>query len=60
VRFYTLRAAATSELVERKTNVVSRVRTALIGSSDGDPAAELVTTASLPRDIHVVDVVAAP
>jgi type VI secretion system protein ImpL len=57
VRFYALRAAATSELAERKSNVVSRVRTALIGSSDGDPLAELVNDPSLPRDIHVVDVV---
>ncbi|MDB4982428.1 MAG: hypothetical protein JWM82_3180, partial [Myxococcales bacterium] len=57
VRFYALRAAATSELAERKTAVVSRVRTALIGSSDGDPLTELLRDPSLPRDVHVIDIV---
>jgi type VI secretion system protein ImpL len=57
VRFYALRAEASSALAERKTNVVSPVRTALIGSSDGDPLTDLVRDPSMPRDVHVIDIV---
>ena len=57
IRFYALRAAASADLAERKTSVVTHVRTALIGSSDGDPLTELVRDPSLPRDVRVVDVV---
>ena len=57
VRFYALRAGSSSNLAERKTSLVTRVRTALIGSGDGDPLADLVRDPSLPRDVRVVDVV---
>jgi type VI secretion system protein ImpL len=57
VRFYALRAESSSALAERKTTVVSRARTALIGSSDGDPLTDLVRDPSMPRDVHVVDIV---
>jgi type VI secretion system protein ImpL len=57
VRFYALRADTSSKLAERKTNVVSRVRNALIGSNDGDPLTELVRDPSLPRDLRVIDIV---
>jgi type VI secretion system protein ImpL len=57
VRFYTLGVEASRELIERKSNVVSRTRTALLGATDGDPLADLLRDPSLPRDVRLIDVV---
>ena len=59
VRFYTIRAASNADLIERSvqtTQVVSRVRGALLGAHSGDPLAELLQDPSLPRDVRLVDV----
>jgi len=59
VRFYTARALTAGDLLERKTQlgqVISRARTALLGSHEGDPLAGLLHDPSLPRDVHLVDV----
>ncbi|HEY4185055.1 MAG TPA: type VI secretion system membrane subunit TssM [Polyangia bacterium] len=58
VRFYTLGVDASSELIERKANVVSRVRTALVGANEGDPLADLVRDPNMPRDVRLIDIVA--
>ncbi len=59
VRFYAARAATVGDLLERKTalgQVISRARTALVGSHEGDPLADVLRDPALPRDIHLVDV----
>jgi type VI secretion system protein ImpL len=59
VRFYAARAFSVTDLLERKTQlgqVISRARTALMGSHEGDPLASLLHDPSLPRDVHLVDV----
>ncbi|HVT06169.1 MAG TPA: type VI secretion protein IcmF/TssM N-terminal domain-containing protein, partial [Polyangia bacterium] len=59
VRFYAARAVTVSDLLERKTalgQVISRARTALVGSHEGDPLADVLRDPALPRDIHLVDV----
>jgi type VI secretion system protein ImpL len=58
VRFYALGVDASSELIERKPNVVSRVRTALLGANEGDPLADLVRDPNMPRDVRLIDIVA--
>jgi type VI secretion system protein ImpL len=58
VRFYALGVDASSDLIERKPNVVSRVRTALLGANDGDPLADLLRDPNMPRDVRLVDIVA--
>jgi type VI secretion system protein ImpL len=57
VRFYLLRTLASADLLERSTNVVSRVRTTLIGSNDGDPLADLLRDPNMPRDVRLTDIV---
>ena len=57
IKFYGMGIDETSELIERKANVVSRVRTALIGASDGDPLADLLRDPNMPRDVRLVDIV---
>jgi type VI secretion system protein ImpL len=57
VRFYSLGIHATGDLVERKANVVSRTRAALLGANDGDPLAALLQDPNMPRDIHLIDIV---
>jgi type VI secretion system protein ImpL len=59
VRFYAARATTVGDLLERKTalgQVISRVRTALVGSHEGDPLADVLRDPALPRDVHLVDV----
>jgi type VI secretion system protein ImpL len=57
VRFYALRTATAGELVERKTSLVSGVRTALIGSAAGDPLADFMRNPDLPADVRLIDIV---
>jgi type VI secretion system protein ImpL len=57
VRFYALGIDASSDLIERKSNVVSRVRTALLGANDGDPLADMLRDPNMPRDVRLVDIV---
>lgn len=57
VRFFGLRADASAELIERKPNLVSRVRTVLVGTNDGDPLADLLRDPNMPRDVRLIDVV---
>ena len=59
VRFYAARANVAGDLLERKTalgQVISHVRTALLGSHEGDPLADVLRDPALPRDLHLVDV----
>ncbi len=59
VRFYAARAAVSGDLLERKTalaQVISHVRTALLGSHEGDPLADVLRDPGLPRDVHLVDI----
>jgi type VI secretion system protein ImpL len=57
VRFYGLEVESTGDLLERNSNVVSRVRTALLGANEGDPLADLLRDPNMPRDIHLIDIV---
>ncbi|MES1205046.1 MAG: type VI secretion system membrane subunit TssM [Pseudomonadota bacterium] len=57
VRFYALGVDASSDLIERKPNAVSRVRTALLGANEGDPLADLLRDPNMPRDIRLIDIV---
>jgi type VI secretion system protein ImpL len=57
IKYYALRASTSADLAERKVSLVTRIRAALVGSSDGDPLTELERDPSLPRAVRVVDVV---
>jgi type VI secretion system protein ImpL len=60
VRFYAYRATSNNDLIERNvqtSQVISRVRAALLGAHSGDPLAELLRDPALPRDVRLVDVV---
>jgi type VI protein secretion system component VasK len=57
VLFFALDVDASADLIERKTNVVSRVRTALLGANEGDPLADLLRDPNMPRDIRLIDIV---
>jgi len=57
LRFYGLRVEASADLIERRTDVVSRTRSALLGSNDGDPLADLLRDPSMPRDVRLIDIV---
>ena len=57
VRFYALDIESTGDLEERKPLVVARARGAL-GATGGDPLAEILRDPNMPRDIHLVDIVA--
>ena len=56
VDFYLLGIDASSELIERKANVVSRVRTALLGTNEGDPLVDLMRDPNMPRDVRLIDI----
>ena len=56
VLFYLLGIDASSELIERKANVVSRVRTALLGTNEGDPLVDLIRDPNMPRDVRLMDI----
>ena len=58
VRFYALDIESTGDLEERKPNVVTRVRGALLGATEGDPLADLLRDPNMPRDIRLIDIVA--
>jgi type VI secretion system protein ImpL len=58
VRFYALGIEATEDLLERKPTVVSRVRGALLGATEGDPLADVLRDPNMPRDIRLIDIVA--
>jgi type VI secretion system protein ImpL len=58
VRFYALGIDSTGDLEERRPNVVSRVRAALLGATEGDPLADVLRDPNMPRDIRLVDIVA--
>jgi len=58
VRFYLLDVESTGDLEERKPLVVSRVRTALLGATEGDPLADLLRDPQMPRDVRLFDIVA--
>jgi type VI secretion system protein ImpL len=57
VTFWLLGAQASADLLERKASVISRVRTALTDTDEGDPLSVLLQDPSLPRDLRLVDVV---
>jgi type VI secretion system protein ImpL len=57
VRFYLLRIETAADLVERRADVVSRVRTALLGANEGDPLADLLRDPNMPRDVRLIDIV---
>src|SRR3569623_1529518 len=56
VQYYLLGIDASSELIERKANVVSRVRTALLGTNEGDPLVDLMRDPNMPRDVRLIDI----
>src|SRR3569623_1054079 len=56
VDFYLLGIDASSELIERKANVVSRVRTSLLGTNEGDPLVDLMRDPNMPRDVRLIDI----
>ena len=56
VHFYLLGIDASSELIERKANVVSRVRTSLLGTNEGDPLVDLMRDPNMPRDVRLIDI----
>ncbi len=58
VRFYLLDIESTGDLEERKPLVVSRVRSALLGATEGDPLADLLRDPQMPRDVRLFDIVA--
>jgi type VI secretion system protein ImpL len=55
-RFYATLANAPADLVARKPQVVSRVRSALIGAHQGDPLVDLLRDPELPRDVRLIDI----
>jgi len=55
-RFYAVLATSASDLVARKTQVVSRARSALLSAHEGDPLVDLLRDPALPRDVRLVDV----
>jgi type VI secretion system protein ImpL len=57
MRFYALRTSTTAELLERKSPLVSSVRTTLIGSAAGDPLADFMRSPDLPADVRLIDIV---
>ncbi len=56
-RLYAILATSPGDLVARKTQVVSRVRSALLTAHEGDPLVDLLRDPALPRDVRLVDVV---
>ncbi|HEY5090617.1 MAG TPA: type VI secretion protein IcmF/TssM N-terminal domain-containing protein, partial [Polyangia bacterium] len=56
-RFYAVLATSTGDLVARKTQVISRARSALLSAHEGDPLVDLLRDPALPRDVRLVDVV---
>lgn len=57
LRFYVLGFTSTADLIERRADVVSRVRATLLGTGDGDPLAEILRDPDMPRDVRLVDIV---
>jgi type VI secretion system protein ImpL len=55
-RFYAVLATSAGDLVARKTQVVSRARTALLSAHEGDPLVDLLRDPALPRDVRLVDI----
>jgi type VI secretion system protein ImpL len=56
-RIYAVLATSTGDLVARKTQVISRARSALLSAHEGDPLVDLLRDPALPRDVRLVDVV---
>ncbi len=56
-RLYAFLATSPGDLVARKTQVVSRVRSALLSAHEGDPLVDLLRDPALPRDVRLVDMV---
>jgi type VI secretion system protein ImpL len=56
-RFYAVLATSAGDLVARKTQVISRARSALLSAHEGDPLVDLLRDPALPRDVRLVDVV---
>jgi type VI secretion system protein ImpL len=54
--FYALRTPETPVLPDRRSALVNRVRSALLGG-EGDPLADLIRDPSLPRDLRMIDIV---
>jgi type VI secretion system protein ImpL len=55
-RFYAVLATSSGDLVARKTQLVSRVRSTLLTAHQGDPLVDLLRDPELPRDVRLVDV----
>jgi type VI secretion system protein ImpL len=55
-RYYATLATSPADLVARKTQVISRVRTALLTAHQGDPLVDLLRDPEMPRDVRLVDV----
>src|SRR5205814_501863 len=55
-RFYAVLATSAGDLVARKTQVVSRARSALLSAHEGDPLVDLLRDPALPRDVRLVDI----
>ena len=55
-RFYAVLATSSGDLLARKTQLVSRVRSTLLTAHQGDPLVDLLRDPELPRDVRLVDV----
>jgi type VI protein secretion system component VasK len=55
-RFYATLATSSADLVARRTQVVSRVRSTLLAAHQGDPLVDLLRDPELPRDVRLVDI----
>jgi type VI secretion system protein ImpL len=56
-RFYAVMATSSGDLVARKSQVISRTRSALLSAHEGDPLVDLLRDPALPADVRLVDVV---
>jgi type VI secretion system protein ImpL len=55
-RFYSVMASTSGDLVARKSQLVSRVRSTLLTAHQGDPLVDLLRDPELPRDVRLVDI----
>ena len=55
-RFYSVMATSSGDLVARKSQLISRVRSTLLTAHLGDPLVDLLRDPELPRDVRLVDV----
>jgi type VI secretion system protein ImpL len=55
-RFYAVLATSSGDLIARKTQLISRLRSTLLTAHQGDPLVDLLRDPELPRDVRLVDV----